>query len=161
MANDKELEEQLTAPSPSAPALSNAESKSDWFLRTLVKLANMDAFGADITLSVGGVLIAGRLVPGKDYFENFGRYVAASAGNLTPEMRKVYREIMSEIGDRMYPPDSDKDPASAIGFIHLENARVFMGSNLVPAQGEGVWYRVRIDRVDAFTMGTLVAERSG
>lgn len=43
----------------------------DWFLQSLVNMANTDSLQIGITLQVSGLLVSGVLVGGKAYFEGF------------------------------------------------------------------------------------------
>ena len=49
----------------------NVDSK-DWFLQDLIEIVNSGKMSFDVTLTVGGFLVSGTLVGGKEYFEGFG-----------------------------------------------------------------------------------------
>ena len=88
---------------------------SDFFLENLVNSASF-GMSMGITLSVGGILVSGMLINGKQYFELFGEMFG---GGLGLEVGKVYEDQIKGLGatyDNL--PDDDKPV-----YIHLKNAK--------------------------------------
>src|SRR5438309_374555 len=89
-----------------------------------------------ITLNVGGMLIAGELISGKTYLQEF--------------TSQAEQTTSSKQNDEPLPDDEDRH------YIHLRNAFFYMtGGTPVPGRGEGFLWRGRLSAVDGFTMGRL------
>jgi hypothetical protein len=128
--------------------------RSDHFLSALVDAVNAVASpsrGMDVTLSVGGQLVTGTLAAALDYFiaiepmfsspENAGK--GGTAEGALSSFTEVYRN-----------PPENRNPAS---YIHLRNAHyVFPSGSYIPAQSApGLWWRGKIEAVDAFSFGRM------
>lgn len=124
----------------------------DWFLQTLINMVKGGGFTFGITLNVGGFLVSGNLIGGKDYFESFGTDFAE--GLASEGTADKIKESFASIG---YPNISDKDEnkVSSPGFIHLKDAKFFnTNGNPIP-ENKGVLWRGRISEVSGFSLGLL------
>jgi hypothetical protein len=150
----------------------------DWFLQQLVDMANHNTLGFPVTLHVGGVTVSGTIISGRKYFESWAAEVSAALNfpNADPEavtkLKEVVRDQFGRLG-AIYPEArSDGDTAEAGGeaqeseyeraknppsFIHLADARFFLGSNWVPTNRSVLW-RGRISEVEGWFLGTLSAD---
>lgn len=130
----------------------NAPSK-DWFLQFLVNQANKNQFELDITLTVGGLMIAGTLAGVRQYFDDLGAYFASpfdNAGANSKEVEKVFKAI----GDQcscVTPSEKTETPS----YIHLKNARFFDSQGRSIPGSTGTWWRGRLSEVQGFTPGKL------
>ena len=130
----------------------NAPSK-DWFLQFLVNQANKNQFELDITLTVGGLLIAGTLAGVRQYFDDLGAYFASpfdTAGANSEEVERVFKAI----GDQcscVTPSEKTETPS----YIHLKNARFFDSQGRSIPGSTGTWWRGRLSEVQGFTPGKL------
>ena len=61
------MKEDATAVTPNA--------QHDWFIQSLVNVANVAPLSFGVTLQVSGLLVSGYLVSGKAYFEATGEQV--------------------------------------------------------------------------------------
>jgi len=125
----------------------------DWFLQNLIRLVNEEAGGSiGITVTVDGFLVSGLMVGGKEYFEAFARLFVGGFKGLTQDTAAKLEATFSGIG-KIYDEPSDLLPE----FLHLKDARVFHpdGSVAPSLQNPGVWWRVRVAAVSAFTLGTM------
>jgi hypothetical protein len=68
-ANVNDLPEPTDDTDPSTPSLFEQPDGVDWFLANQVHLANRFGVEQGITLNVGGVLISGTLINGRNYFK--------------------------------------------------------------------------------------------
>jgi hypothetical protein len=149
-------------------ALRIREAHSDWWLATLVDLANRSGLTMPITLSVGGLLVAGTLVGGKDYFEGVAKLVADSIedSDLSESIRQLFSIPMEAYQPSEEPSENeDTDQAKAEdrpepppSFLHLRGARIW-GPNAFTSipNNEGIWWRGKIEDVDGFLFGELRA----
>jgi hypothetical protein len=137
-----------------------SEDREDWFLQTLVSIANRfkEEVGFGITLFVGGALVSGILVGGRHYFLGFAEEFAAGAAE-----DDVKANLEESIGSltRIYDEpdaagaDDEMEHLDPPRYIHLKDARVYAaGSEPVPGN-RGVWWRGRLDAVDGFVLGQL------
>ncbi len=131
---------------------------SDWFLKTLVSLAESESpVTMGITLSVGGLLISGTTTDTKSYFANFGAEIAganpSSSAEIAQRMRAKFEELGSYVADQTKSDDGVRN-----AYIHLRQARVFHpGGRPIPLN-KRTWWRVKVDAVDGFALGSLTTD---
>lgn len=89
-----------------------------------------------VTLFVGGAVIAGRVV-GEDEFCDL----------LTGDQSARFREALAVAG----PANVREGKQDIPTFIHLAGAHIILGRDRVPP--EGMLWRGRLDRIDAFGVG--------
>lgn len=117
----------------------------DRLLTFLVRMVNMSDAEYGVTLNVGGVVVSGYLVGQQRYFaegfaEDFGELLGKSE-------RKA--EVMDAIGKPgKFYEEADLD------FIHLKDARIFLGATVIPS-GNGIWWRGRVEDVQGYSVGVL------
>jgi len=123
----------------------------DFLLQHLVSIANSTGLSMGVTLTVGGEVISGQLVGGKEYFELLKEAFLTSTSNVKGvgeafgEMLDQYSQIYSA------PPEDGAQPS----FIHLKQARVFSpGQTPMPSNG-GLLWRGRISNVAGFSIGSF------
>lgn len=127
----------------------------DWFLQTLVDLANKSPFAVDITLHVGGTLVSGTLASGKDYFEGFSRELEsmtkeAAMGRLLRLGFSAYQIIYEQEAEV-----SADVPLES--YIHLRNPKFFNTAGGSLHSEQGTWWRGRISEVQGFILGNVSA----
>src|ERR1700760_2195739 len=128
-------------------------AQHDWFLRSLVNIANTSALNFGVTLQVSGFLVSGVVVSGKAYFAAMGEQIAAGYAE-TPEIAAHMRKMFATF-ESAYPNDQGQGDQPVPQFIHLQNARFFStDSNPVPGNA-GIWWRGRISEVSAVVIGIL------
>ena len=128
------------------------------FLPELVKVGKAAAFRPAVTLCIGGTLISGELVDGGAYFnELISEMAEVPSESLSPEARIQLLTLFQNFALRhMRPPESvPSQGAVESEHIHLRNARIRLldGTDLL-AGPRGLW-RVRLNAVDAATLGVL------
>jgi hypothetical protein len=147
-----EPDTETTPEQPETPAESQ-----DWLLTVLVRMANNIGLGFGVTLCVGGVLVSGTLVSGRQWTDaliaemrtrGHGNAAEALAGNLEGLLREQYPEPQL---DR-----EDEFPHTAVGYIHLTDAHYISGTNQVPSDLSVAW-RGRLSEVDGWSLGALSA----
>ena len=129
------------------------------FLPELIKVGKAANFRPGVTLCVGGTLISGELIDGAAYFnELVTETTTVPSESLNPEAAKQLTSLFQHFAERYTRPPAD--PGQAQGpveseHIHLRNARIRLsdGSDL-QAGPKGLW-RVRLNAVDAATLGLL------
>ena len=127
-------------------------SKQDGSLRLIVHFANYDIMSISITLTVKGVVVAGRLVGYKRYYDGIIKSLS-NAKIITDELDEIASkskdkivELFEEMKDIATQEKNDE-----LTFIHLENAVVLndsSGNLLYPN-----YWRLRIDSVDGYMIG--------
>jgi hypothetical protein len=147
-------EEQLTN---SQPAEGSQEEDlrvdRDGFLELLIHLVESEEMTAaegaaeaaevpppGVTLSVGGLLITGTVISRQSYIDGVA----------------TVRHIMKMVKENTPPNDKEEFDRH---FIHLKDARfIFPNSEPLP-HNQGVYWRGRLNRVDGWAMGRMMAER--
>ena len=134
---------------------------ADWFLQSLVMMANGPNVIIGVTLLVKGALVSGQIVGGAEYFKKLGKQFGIAVGMPEEEGAALFKSIIDKIYTKPEPEDEaegDDDPSP--GFIHLKNARVFQGTALVPTGQADVLWRGKLAEVDGFILGELSSPRS-
>ncbi|MDO8500764.1 MAG: hypothetical protein Q7S20_02880 [Gemmatimonadaceae bacterium] len=175
----------MTAPQPESesPEFTKFELESlhlmsansgDWFLQDLVALANK-GITLSVTLSLGGSMVSGQIIGGREYFTLLGEAVGAAMGLSEDEARNMfagYRDIYPEAtkheeDDEEQDDDDNRDKETGerergqrpAAFIHLKNARTYFGTSQVPQRYEGILWRGRISEVAGYTFGEMRTEQ--
>lgn len=126
----------------------------DWFLQKLVNMVNYGKWSFGITLNVGGFLVSGNLIGGKEYFEGFSDEFAGALKGL--DGADEVKNVLSKNGD-IYTSGEDMSLPS---YVHIKGAR-FFNTNGNPIPGNrGVWWRGRISEVDGFSLGSLSSDNT-
>jgi hypothetical protein len=124
------MKEDTASPPPSA--------QHDWFIQSLVNVANVAPLSFGVTLQVSGLLVSGYLVSGKAYFE------------ATGQMRKMFATFESA-----YPNDPSQTDRPVPQFVHLQNARFYSTNGTPVPSNAGVWWRGRISEISGIVVGIL------
>ena len=135
----------------------------DWFLQSLVDIVTPGNISFGITLSLGGTLVTGTLVSGKQYFEGFAEQFAAAWPGDDPDavraaLSKFARIYESSEEGRAEAKESDSESSvepPRPGYIHLKNARIMRQGNVMVPSDRLAWWRSRISAVDGFTLGEI------
>jgi len=137
----------------SSPLVPVASAQHDWFIQSLVNVANVAPLSFGVTLQVSGLLVSGYLVSGKTYFEAVGQQIVndvAQNAALADQMRTMFSTFESA-----YPNDPGQADRPVPQFIHLQNAR-FYGTDGAPVPSNaGVWWRGRISEISGIVIGIL------
>jgi hypothetical protein len=171
-ANREEtMPEEQTSESQATPEdlpTNRAHFNCDWFLQTLVDMANNaskeGSIEFPITLQVGGLLVSGHLTSGRNFFEGLADDLKSGLDQIPGWEKAGNEDIVApfrQLGKHMYetPEQESTDPKDtikkSIEFIHLRNARIMHpGGSPVP-NNRPVWWRGRLEAVDAFFLGGL------
>ena len=124
-------------------------ANKDWFLQSLVCMANDSGIKFGITLNVSGFLVSGTLIGIKEYFKLFGESFASGMepGDAANSVKATY----AEYGNLYDPELKPKSPS----FIHLVDTK-FHTTNGVPVpSNQGTLWRGRLSEVGGFILGSL------
>ena len=129
-------------------------SKQDRLLRNLVLLANSEIMSISITLTVNGIVLAGRLIGYKQYYDGIikslssAKVITSASEETTTKSKDAIVEFFEEIKDI-----ATKEKSDELIFMHLEKAVVLNDScgNLLHPN----YWRLKIDSVDGFMIGAL------
>ncbi|GAA5786568.1 gas vesicle protein [Chitiniphilus shinanonensis] len=118
----------------------------DPLLRELVKLA-VEGTSLPVTLSVGGALVCGRVIPRQEYMRLLSAWLPRTVG---PQHERLDNWL-----DALVRHGATPEPTP--GFIHLKDA-YFLASDgsRVPTDSGTLW-RGRLARIDGFTFGVYYA----
>ncbi|MFT3842115.1 MAG: hypothetical protein QM723_34310 [Myxococcaceae bacterium] len=143
-----------------AKVLSDPHHAGDWFLEHIAKLANDVSVGPSITLSVGGILISGSVISGKQFFQEVTALMK-EALSRNPSLKGKAADSIEEWYRAQGAIYNRKTPRGArVSYIHLKDARYHHPSgNPLPTSGSTLW-RGKIRAVDGFQMGAFSAPTS-
>lgn len=110
--------------------------KIDRFLQFYVLGANnSDEPSIDVTLSLQGMVVSGTIIGAGLY----AKLQAASAD--APGTAKIFADLIAESAEEQI-------------YIHLQDAVLMMGTQMVPSKGSMLW-RGRLDAVNGFFFGRI------
>lgn len=122
---------------------------SDWALVELVRMVNVNKVSIGVTLTIGGALISGVLISGKEFFDKMEQKFSSTNpedGSLAKYLADYHKQISDEVyADSQLPPNTI--------FIHLDKAKQYFGQTAVPTVGT-LW-RGRLCDVSGFSIGEL------
>lgn len=128
-------------------------AQHDWFIQSLVNVANVAPLNFGVTLQVSGLLVSGYLVSGKAYFQAVGQQVSSGFSqnaDLAEQMRKMFATFESA-----YPNDPAQKDRPVPQFVHLQNARFYSTDGKPVPSNAGVWWRGRISEISGIVVGIL------
>ncbi|WP_136604651.1 gas vesicle accessory protein GvpU [Paenibacillus dokdonensis] len=114
----------------------------DFTLGNLSRMANAGLI-IGITLTVGGNIVSGNMISGKEYMES----IADTLENINEQgdtLATLYRSYSSNIYD-------GSDESERVEFVHLKDAIIFQGT---VRHQVGLW-RGRINAVDGYSFGCM------
>jgi hypothetical protein len=135
------------------PVSTPPSAQHDWFIQSLVNVANVAPLSFGVTLQVSGLLVSGYLVSGKAYFEATGQQIISGLAKnpeLQEQMRKMYATFESA-----YPNDPAQTDRPVPQFVHLQNARFYSTNGTPVPSNAGVWWRGRISEISGIVVGIL------
>jgi hypothetical protein len=151
MSEEQPQAQESTAPTPDW-------KEPDWFLQTLVELANAGDGKAEIgmTLLVGGFLVSGKVVGGASYFEGFaGEFASGFADQTLAGSVREFFSRYSEIYKAGAMTQDQTTTQKPLTYVHMKEARFFnTAGNPIPGN-RGVWWRGRLSEVSGFMVGIL------
>jgi hypothetical protein len=139
------MQEDASSATPSA--------QHDWFIQSLVNVANVAPLSFGVTLQVSGLLVSGYLVSGKAFFEATGQQIVSGLvqnAALADQMRKMFATFESA-----YPNDPTQTDRPVPQFVHLQNARFYSTDGTPVPSNAGVWWRGRISQISGIVIGIL------
>ena len=116
--------------------------------------------GVPITLNVGGFLVIGFVITGREYFEEFSRIVANGLPSevFDDEGKESITSSFRNLRDLYQPAEESIEGAVARGgynFVHLRDAAfIHPGGERIP-YSSGLLWRTKLDAIDGFTLGLL------
>lgn len=119
------------------------ELPSDYVLISLVDFCNNSTFEVGITLFMGGSIITGIMVSGKNYTDSVASLMDKAGGNALAEWFRNF-------GEETFGPES-KISEDIPTMIHLKEATIYDGT-VTHKLG---WWRGRIKSVDGHSMGIM------
>ena len=133
----------------SEPVVVTTHPEADWFLSDLVQMANA-GLEFPITLFTSGLIISGRLVSAKAYFDALGGQMSEG---MTRENKAAIIAWMERIKSS-YDDDGEQEKIPP-GFIHMLEAQIWVPNQKpLPAQ-QGTPWRGRLSQIAAFSYGRL------
>lgn len=147
--------------------MAQAHSLPDSVLQTLVAVMNgqvdSDQGGESVTLTVGGLLISGRIIPAWAFFEQIASLPGVPdnhwARRLSREQKESarVRRSLDDVAVEDYSKEQADEADREIMYIHLADARAF-APGAGPTPVVGTYWRGRLSDVSGWTFGVLRAE---
>ncbi len=129
-------------PPVSKSSTSPAILTEDPILRHLVDLANEHGIACNVTVTVGGAIIAGEIVSAKKYWSDVGTLFASPIDGLTRDesvtASRAFLAVAKEAGT---------------GFLHLKDVRILSPGDLQGALNMQSRWRIRLASIDGFMVG--------
>ena len=115
---------------------------TDQLLESILKRVNDSGVFFDITLTVGGSIVAGKVVPQSTWLAAVGRALTGSGEDMA-----VYAEDFTAASRAM----------STEEFLHLADAKLIFGQQL-PMPPSGGMMRFPVTAIDGWMVGRLAIE---
>ena len=126
------------------PAAELIRRNIDGFLLMWVIMVNRGYFEPQITLNVGGLVVTGKLISAKKYYEAIGTKLSDAWERASEEGADAIK-YFSSLAEAVVPPDE-----KAL-HIHLANARfIFPEGRGIPSDGQGAYWRGKLSSIDGF-----------
>lgn len=122
-------------------------SMQDPLLKELVAMANSGTW-CDISLHTPTGIISGTMISQMEYFEHISSQIAdAWPGGPNEDMRDVFLDIGRQL---------DTNEEAANSYVHLRGALVVGEQGFTPREGEGPYWRGKVDSVTGFSLAKFV-----
>lgn len=121
----------------------------DWLLQWLGGFINETNLNIGITLTVGGNMITGTLIPHTAYFERLAKDLSAPFAAAGGESQQILHDRIIRFNDPV-----DPETQLPIQYIHLDNARLHTGGNQI-LPDKGTLWRGKLSAVEGFILGEL------
>lgn len=122
----------------------------DWLLQWFGAFVNDTNMKIGVTLTVGGNMITGTLIPHQAYFERLAKDISAPFSVSGPEAQEaMHARVLS-----FHTEQDDDAIQSPVQYIHLDNARVHAGGNQI-LPDKGTLWRGKISAVEGFIIGEI------
>lgn len=130
--------------------MSTQLKKNDDFLNLLVKTAENDV-SIDVTLNVNGLVVSGKLISQKRYYEEVARSIRNPFSNNVKEDFSGILDSLSMLGDLPNGSSTEEDGSTDYEFVHLSDAHCYVGDTSIPT-GSAPW-RGKMTEIDGFMLG--------
>ena len=132
------------------------EEDREWLLSLFVRIANAGKGSFGMTLWVGGAVVSGTLIGAAEFYDGIAEDFdqAVKEGSIGDAFRNVSASVRDDFSKEEDPVETMPPPA----FIHFKNARTYSPGGRPIPENRGVWWRGRLDSVDAWCFGELRAE---
>lgn len=140
---------------------------TDWLLNGLIGLVHgIEQEGVQmavpVTLHVGGFLVSGYVISGREYFEEFSQIIQAGLPDaFGDENKESIAESFRRLSDQYQLEGVAPEEAVAQGryrFVHLRNAMFLHPSGDPIPSNVGMLWRTKLETVDGFTLGMLIPQ---
>lgn len=133
-------------------------AERDELLESWVNMAELGTLGnLGVTLQMSGMLVCGTVIGGREYLRMLGEAMRGST-QRTDWGQAIYERLLEVSEDRQkkIEEQAGKDDREPHDFIHLRDARFFMGDGR-PVTQASIW-RGRLTSVDAWVLGEMYSE---
>lgn len=133
--------------------MSDHQQENDYLLSSLIAMAESGA-SMGITLHINGTIITGNLISQKQYAEGVVNSLREPMENAFKMHSDSILDAFSRVGEMPNGRPSEEGGPIQFEFIHLSEAKLFAGTNLIPTD-DGVLWRGKLTSVDGFSFGRL------
>ncbi len=119
----------------------------DGILQTLVSLAQTTGLSMSLTLNVSGTTVTGELVGRNSWLDLLALELPGNDGST----------LGGSLQENFRTDDDDLVDYTTYGFIHLRDAKFFVGNKMAPGSG-GVLWRGRLSEVSGWCFGEMVPQ---
>ena len=130
--------------------MSTQLKKNDAFLNLLVKAAENNV-SIDVTLNVNGLIVTGKLISQKRYYEEVARSMRNPFSNNSKEGVSGILDSLSMLGDLPNGSSTEEDESTDYEFVHLSDAHCHSGDISIPTRSAP--WRGKMTEIDGFMLG--------
>ena len=148
------MENDDTEPQQPTALRTVAFDRKDLVLADLIVAAEQGV-EVGVTLYLGGTIVMGRIISGKKYLVALSDTIASATGGSERAIGLLQDRITSYAEAWDETASDDENRVEYLRFIHLANARTYLGKGeFMPAEG-GVPWRGPLAGILGFSLGTI------
>lgn len=140
-------------------------SEPDWFLQFLINQTNIFGLETGITLYVGGLVISGITISGKNYFDKFAENYKSGFNKDWESLAEIiegrireesenYPLFWTQIDSENPSKEIKTTPLKDVAYIHLRDVVILNQNGNKMVMANTMW-RGRLESIDGFSLGNL------
>jgi arginase family enzyme len=110
----------------------------------------------DITLSVHGTIVYGKMIGMKRYYEEIGKVFIDAITDTSPENTSPSKEVLTMLFEKIEQLNQKEleDGEFEFNYIFMRNTKIYNGGKVIPSTGTTYWIE-KIESVDGFFLGMV------
>ena len=110
----------------------------------------------DITLSVHGTIVSGKMIGMKRYYEEIGKVFIDAITDTSPGNTSPSKEVLTTLFEKIEQLNQKELEHGEFEFnyVFMRNTKIYNGGQVIPSTGTAYWIE-KIESVDGFFLGMV------